>query len=544
MFKLQSSVTSIGLEFTSTGIKAAQVKSGFKSPILQELFSFNPATDNVKQLYMHHPFLTTGLDGLDVIVRPLNLPLTKEKDIAAALAFQAEPLLPYPADQALLSYQILGKNQDTTDLTLLSVRKESLQTHLEQWRAWRIEPEKTACVQSALCHFSNVYLASKKVLLLLHMQTHSMTCVLIREGKLIASFAQPLGADLLVKEQESTLPQNEAEWKALETQKESPLGMALLRLKKSVTQMGYALLKEVRGVHVEGIAVTGEAAQWNGLSAVLIQALNLPLLECEAVGHYSSQELLNYAVPIGLAFGSLPGQTDHIDFLQEDFSYPHPWRRLKTPMALYFIAIALLSSAFYLFSQHYLSYQEDRTKQAYVDLLASMSKTYPQFETDYLAKNPLEKERLGEEVVSVQQLTPEDITQRLNFLQKDLQATPDSFPLFANIPRVSDVLTWLTQHPTVGYIDEMGHPQARLQIESFSYMMLKRPQQGKKQDKYQVKIELEFSSPTPKWAREFHDALITPNDWVDPKGEVKWSSNRGRYKTSFFLKDKTVYPSS
>ena len=57
-----------------------------------------------------------------------------------------------------------------------------------------------------------------------------------------------------------------------------------------------------------------------------------------------------------------------------------------------------------------------------------------------------------------------------------------------------------------------------------------------------MKVELEFSTATPKLAREFHDALIAPNQIVDPKGEVKWSSNRGKYRTSFFLKDKTLYP--
>ena len=106
------------------------------------------------------------------------------------------------------------------------------------------------------------------------------------------------------------------------------------------------------------------------------------------------------------------------------------------------------------------------------------------------------------------------------------------------------VLAWLSQHPTVVSIDEHGNKQTKLQIDNFDYTMLKRPQSGKKQEKYQVKVELEFTSPTPKWAREFHDALIAPNDWIDPKGEIKWNSNRGKYKTSFFLKDKTAYPSS
>ena len=105
------------------------------------------------------------------------------------------------------------------------------------------------------------------------------------------------------------------------------------------------------------------------------------------------------------------------------------------------------------------------------------------------------------------------------------------------------MLAWLAQHPVIAYQDEAGQWLSRLKIENFSYVMVKRPVQSKKQEKYQVKIELELSSSTPKWAREFHDALIAPNDWVDPKSEVKWSSNRGKYKTSFYLKDKTLYPS-
>ena len=63
----------------------------------------------------------------------------------------------------------------------------------------------------------------------------------------------------------------------------------------------------------------------------------------------------------------------------------------------------------------------------------------------------------------------------------------------------------------------------------------------KKGEKYQVKVDLEMVAPTPKMARELHTALITPNDFVDPKAEVKWAASRGKYQTSFYLKDKTAY---
>lgn len=548
MIKFISSPTSLGLERTPSHIKGASIVAHRKKPSLIRLFTLNSEIDNVKRLYIHQPIITTGLEGKDVLVRSLHLPLTRDKDIKATLAFQAEPLLPYAADQALLTHQITLKTQESTTLTLLVAHKECVQSHLESWQALQIEPEKVACVPSALCQFGSVYVHLDKTYLILHLQQQRITCVLIHQDKLLASYAHSEGLEILLKAQAkdgiNSLPQNGAEWQSLEQEKNSPFAEALRRLQKEIVKMSYALAKELKGEVIEGIVVTGEAADLEGLSQVLIQPLHLPLLACNPCTGYSSKELLSYAVPIGLALGSLPGHSSSIDFRQQEWSYPHPWRRLLGPITIYFVSVFLLSLGFYFFGQQYLHYHEDRLKQTYIDLLSGMHKSHDQFEVAFLAKNSTTHDQYHEGTPQIEQINQEGLIERLSFLQKELQASPDSFPLFANIPRVSDVLAWLTQHPAVAFVDEEGHTQSRLQIENFSYSMLKRPQQGKKQEKYQVKVELEFSSLTPKWAREFHDALITPNDWVDSKGEVKWSSNRGKYKTSFFVKDKTVYPSS
>lgn len=543
MFKFISSLTSIGLERTLNGIKVARITGSSKTPFLNSLFTLQPNNDDIKQLSIHHPIITTGLEGKEVLIRPLSLPLTKEKDIEEALSFQAEPLLPYPAEQAFLSYQIVSKTAENTDVTLLAARKETLQTHLETWRAWQIEPEKIASLPSALCEFGATYFPSVQTCLILHLQNHEMTCILIREGTLWASFTQQEGLNLLLATQTS-LPENEKGWREVECQTNTPLAEALKRLQKETAKMGLALSKECKSDTIEGIVVTGEAAAWEGFSQILVQNLQMPLLTCPSTDQFTSQDLLNYAVPIGLALGSLPGRPHSIDFRQQEAAYPHPWRRLRTPIALYFVSIFLLAFAFHFFGQQSLLYQENEIKQSYIDLLAGMNKSHEDFEATFLVKNPHAHDSFNHEIPKIEQLSKEDLNFRLAFLQQELQAMPDSFPLFANTPRVSDVLAWLSQHPAAISIDEEGHRQAKLQIENFNYTMLKRPQQGKKQEKYQVKIELEFSSPTPKWAREFHDALIAPNDWIDPKSEVKWNSNRGKYKTSFFLKDKTSYPSS
>ncbi|WP_068467583.1 type IV pilus biogenesis protein PilM [Candidatus Protochlamydia phocaeensis] len=537
MLELLSSIRSIGLELTASCIRGAEVSQKKGAPSLTRLFSFPlDSSSNVKQLYMEHPILATGLAGSEVLIRFLHLPLKKDKDIDAALAFQAEPLLPYPPDEAVFARQLLRQEPEGSDLTLLAARKDHVQTHLEHWQSVGIEPEKIGCIQSALCQFGKTYIHAESAYLMLHIDRSSLTCVLIEQGKLIASFSQ-IEKELFSADLEAQL--STASSLALTDFSQD----TLIRLQRGVTRMGYALSKESKGEALAGLVVTGDMVKVQGLAEQLAQTVHLPLLTCiEASDGFSTQDKHVYAISIGLALNALPA-ADAIDFRQQELSYPHPWKRLKVPLALYFILMLILSGTFYFFGNFYLSYKENFLKQEYASLLAGMNKSYDQFEEAFLAKAPAAREKNQGEVVSLTHLTKEDLLERLAFLQKDLHATPDSFPLFANIPRVSDVLAWLSQHPTVTYVDEEGNSAARLQIENFSYIILKRPMQGKKQEKYQVKVELEFSSPTPKWAREFHDALIAPNDWIDPKGEVKWSSNRGRYKTSFYLKDKTTYPS-
>lgn len=547
MFKFLQSTQSIGLEQTSLGLQAAVLSPKGTTAEIVSLLTFHPETDDVKPLYMNHPLITTGMSGREVLIRPITLPLTKEKDIAEAISFQAEPMLPYPVDQSLLAYRLVSKGSDSSELTLFACQKKAMQHHIDFWKGLQVEPEKVGSIPSALADFGAAYLPEAKNYLILHLGAEEITCVLIHKGKLYASFAQSEDMNLLLnampEEGSAPFPHNAEEWSTI-AQGNSTLSEVLKRLQREVSKIGFALIKEARGESLEGVAVTGMAAQWNGLSEMLTQHLQLSLLHCQPTPQHDARELLRYAIPIGLALGSLPGKSHSIDFRQQEAAYPYPWKRLKRPLAAYFGAVLLLSCAFYFFSAQYLSFRENQIKQAYIDLLSGMNKSHEDIETAYVNKNRKPPENALIEIPKIETMGKEDLSLRIAYLQKELQANPDSFPLLANIPRVSDVIAWLHQHHAASYVDEEGKVQPKLQIEHFSYIMIKRPQQGKKQEKYQVKIELEFTSPTPKWAREFHDALIAPNDWIDPKGEVKWNTNRGKYKTSFFLKDKTVYPSS
>ena len=370
--------------------------------------------------------------------------------------------------------------------------------------------------------------------------------MLVQNGKVWAAQAFDTGlqslTDALVQE---ALAQEKKDSLALDAIDYSSLAdtphllAALDNWRRELSRLFYALGKQSRDCTVNEVLLTGDGAAIGNLGSCLMQDLHKSILIPISDSHFSASvpELQRYAVAIGAALSALPTAKEPITSVSKELAYRDPWKRLKSSLLMYAAGCLAVALALFIFGKSYVGYQLDQLRQEYVDLLATMNKPYAVFEKEYLIKHPGSR-RGEEELTPLSQLSAEEIEMRLQTIQKELRDAPNTFPLQPNIPRVSDVLAWVSNHPKV-----MGQSRDEtLQIESFGYVLAKRPDLKKPQERYQVKVELEFSSSTPKLAREFHDALISPNEFVDSKGEVKWSSNRGRYRTSFFLKDKTVYP--
>lgn len=483
--------------------------------------------------------IATALSADEVLVRTLRLKLKKINDIDAVLAFQAEPLLPYPVDDALLDRMILSHGPEGSVVTLMATRKDYVKSHLELWKSVQIEPEVVTCVPAALASFSGLFCALKSPHYVVHVAESVSTCVLVSEGKTLASQAFLVG----LKDLKLAFAQEKLEgsfelfdFRLVSAEKLPILFQALFNLRMELTRALYALAKFSKNKELAEVLFTGSGASLSNFSEVLLQVLNKPCMEPlnNPLFALNAVQLQTHAVAIGAALSVLPNSRDQIDFLQQEFVYSSPWKRLKKAMVTYAVLCCCLAISLFFFGETYLKYEEDELRKEYVNLLSSMNKTYEGFEADYASKYPGQEEG----VKALKLLSQEDIPLRLAFLEKELKDNPDSFPLMPNTPRVSDVLAWISNHPNM--LSKEGENQM-VQIESFSYSMVKRPEPKKRLEKYQVKVELEFITPTPKYAREFHDALIAPNEIVDPKGEVKWSSNRGKYRASFFLKDKTAY---
>lgn len=568
------STHTIGLELQDLLLIAVQLGTKKGSPCLEKIYQIPlvekkiPLADreslsaNVNPLYIQEEgqiirkqleshLVVTTLSCEDVLVRALKVKLKKDRDIDAVLAFQAEPLLPYPVESAILDKMKITQNQEGTHLTLMSVRKEELKRHLELWNGVQIEPEVVTSEVSALTSYSSIFSDIKTAHFVIHIGQMSSSCVLVREGKTLGAQSCHTGLSDLKKAYGLDLGEdgelteekfNNLDFASLSELGDPHLWEALLNLRNEITRALYALAKQNKSKDLAEIMVIGPGALLTHLAEVLFRELKMPLIEPKLNDNFSlsMDQLKLFAISIGSALSALPNQFETINFRRDEFAYPHPWKRLRKPMMIYLALSVCLAFAFYFFGEVYLGNQEDEMRKEYVSLLSGMNKSYRTFESEYTSKYPGASGRSPE--FSVKMLTQEDLQERMRVLDKELKDNPETFPLMPNIPRVSDVLAWLNTHPQMVGKEGSNQSQSGIQIENFSYSMIKRPELKKKQEKYQIKVEVEFSSPTPKLAREFHDALIAPNEMVDPKGEVKWSSSRGKYRASFFLKDRTIYP--
>lgn len=558
--KSQASQT-LGLELTPSGVKAAELGyKGGKPSITRLLKIYFNTTDHThlneedrKLLNTQGNILiATSMGANETLVRPLDIKLQKEKDIDAVLPFQADPLLPYPCEEAILDKIVLSKTNDGGSLlTVLAVKKDHLQRHLAQWQESLIEPEIVSAVPAALAAFSQLTLLPENLAhFILHLGEEQTCCVFVKEGKLIASKASPLSIfslkqafqqDTKLEEPELTTEFDGLDWNRLNSEKLPSTDKKLKDFSIEIGKVIFSLMKQTKELVMPPLLPTGPGSTNEKLAPLLLKEYNGTLLSLSPsiLEKFSEAELKNFAIPIGTAYTGLTLYKDQINFLQNEFAYAHPWKRLKYPLFIYYLLSLCLAIAFYFFGQAYIHNKENDLRSKYALLLASMHKTYPSMEKELTIKPPLDAEEDIHAGAPLEWLNLEDIKFRLGILEKELKAVPDLFSLEPNIPKVSDLLAWLSTHPNVVGKDS-GKPL--ITFESISYNMIKRPELNKRGEKYQVKVELDFTSANPTAAREFHDALLAPNLFIDPKSEIKWTTQKGRYKAVFLLKDRTSYP--
>ena len=127
----------------------------------------------------------------------------------------------------------------------------------------------------------------------------------------------------------------------------------------------------------------------------------------------------------------------------------------------------------------------------------------------------------------------EEIAEKLFEWEGSLKGQKNPFAFLPNVPKVSDVLAWLSLHPA--FASENGGQKEGIEIKSLHYSLTKYPKITEPSSPYVAHVSLEFSSQAPRVARDFHEALLKGDQIVNGKKEVKWQTQNHTYLASFEL---------
>lgn len=329
----------------------------------------------------------------------------------------------------------------------------------------QVEPEVVTNIYSALAALSSLFPESAHRLLLVHIGDKEVACAVVKNGKLLKA-------------------------NAFDRSKEFPV-----EIKKTVLSLSAKAFESIfilgseDPYYVEEIKkATGETPHYP-----VIPSLQLP-----------QERLVKFGVAIGIALCG--GSASSINFRKGEFTYPYPLRRLKRPLAVFFSFSLVLAISLFALTKISLLRDERRISHAYQSLLASQ----------------------GNLEANVPK-SPAEYSIELQKIEKEVHSHHDTFPLYPGIPKVREVLDFLSSE---------AHG---ITIHSIHYLLVKRPCFITQKEKYRVRVDFEFTATTNSDARRLHETLVEPNPFVDTRSEVSWESSKGRYRALFYLKDKTRY---
>jgi len=478
--------------------------------------------DNVKPLDMmgqtmggkiKNAVISSVFPSHKLLARPIELKSFVKSEVDSVLKYQLEPLLPYSLESSVSDKITLFQNQEKASFFLFAAKKDDVQSCLKDHLQYGIDPEIVAPKAIALAHFADLFCKETKNLIIIDLSADETSCLVLKEGMPHSIRSMPLAFVTDGSEEE------------------------LKHFSLELSRILYSIESEDEEVKAFPILFTGHLETDPRVLSLLAQLLGHDTLSLEnlphnvLLKHNSIKECCSFAVPIGLSLISSPLQKEKfsINLRQEELSYSKKWRRYKNDLIFYFSCMIILSIAGSWIGGRLLDHRTVGLQESYARYVSLLEKAPSDIETLFTKQS-------AQAPKEIKELSAQDIKERLSFIQQTLVTGPDEMAFYPNVPRASDLLGWLASHPKA----KSGNKS--IQIEKFSYTLVKRPEKEKPKEHYQVRVDLELTAPSPEAAREFYEALLAPNPFVDTKYDVQWSMQKGVWQTSFFLKDKTQYP--
>ena len=463
--------------------------------------------------------ISSALKTEEVLFRKVSLKLTNLTSIKKIIPFQFEENHPYTFSQAVvLPFIDKKKKKEGTILSFFSTRPQNLQNHLHELDKFSIEPEFISCEPQALYRFSKFFFPREENLFVLHLGYEKSCWVSIVGGGIEISHSLDFGISHIFSALKADFPEKSIEELELLLQEKKDLLFLETSLFSETAKTFANLQRQILRIHLFCEQTQGENAPkkiliTGALSAAicldLIYKKSCPTLTFLLIDSskemFSSSDLHSYAIAIGTALDTLSQDKKTLQFRQKAFTPKNQIKKKKQLLFCYMLGIFLFCLSVNFAEKMMIKNKVTTLLLSHEHLLDPKSQKMPYESIDKQLQEIESKER-------------------------ELSATKSSLPLFSSAPQVSEILLWLSTHNNL----KAETPDA-IKIDKFRYFLTSYPKLGKKPEPYIGKVELQFSTTSPRYAKGFHEALLSDKVYVDTKKEIVWNQSKDKYSISFFL---------
>lgn len=496
----------LGLHFDSPYLRAAVLKKNKNKVEIYALKScpeLDPAL--LGPLFKKKRKSSTGLSGKNVLTRVVPTQLGKSRHWETALRFQAETTSLLPPDQVLHVPVLLGPKKENALIHTAS--KEAIEALLKKCSLLGVDPDRVTSLPVGIIRYIRWKLPSLLDAYLIDLGSEETTAIWMEQGELKKSFCLEQGIEGLLQafwnDQKRILLEKEAEGAAKRFNVLRYPSHNFPKLHETLSHFRSNLTKAILSFSQEGgaktVIFTGRIDPFFNLTPFLLEGFR------EAVSAESNRSLPEeepkYAAAIGMALDS------SLQLRQGPFFPEKIWQRRGVLATLGLVASFLLTTFLCWWGMQSL---KERT---------STLNTF------------LQKE-LASWNLPISPKKPEVL---LRTWSQAVQAHKKEYPLIPRSPKAREFLSWIASDPFFQQLKEEGDP---LELLELHYRLLEFPTAGSPNKEYKTQAELLFKVKDPLTAERFRSYLLQQKEWVDLREKPSWEEKNGRYKTTFFLKNR------
>ena len=491
----------------------AAIKNTSDGPLLRAFgtsSSAEKALNEIQGVARDKVYITSVFPSIPTLCRSLVLPQLKEREVPAALIDSLDQTTSLNMEESVLAYESNQAKDGSWTILSFMTQRGALEEHLSTIKAHGVDPEpvipKASCLAAFAAHF-----ALEGWQYIVDVGAEETTVVLSFEKKVVESSSLVGGKNI---------------FDAIDSPTNEDSLYQLLQHLREITA-AYKERYDLPGTTT--LTITGTFSPI--AVGAIEEAIGAPLSALHTADPKTDTSFLQCASSVGAAFLSgLDTSNAFPDFRSNAFAFSRPLLHWKKPLIALCAFSALLAGSLVWYGNERAAAIAHSMNSDWQQITA-VSHTTPEG-----IVNAAEKEGLlfdQEELHS-----PSGLVRQGDWFLSDIEKRT-LFPLHPDFPRLSDFLLWLTER-----IEEAQKEEGSdlIYLEGCHYVLASRPSKAHPLEKYQVRVDLDVSTSSPVAARALHNRLLSQNPFVDPSLDVKWSGNNNRYRASFVLKDKTVYP--